>query len=323
MNKFKNLLLIPAFGLLTCSLVFGQAERNPTQPKIKEPTKSPIIKDETNVNTENIPSVPDTRGYNPNSVRPIHESNIMYKRTVWRNVDLNEKQNRPFMSANNEISKVIIDGVKSGKVTAYTSDSLHTKMSIADFRSAITDPSSSQRDFDAEIADVKQQMKDGWIKKPEGDKKIKDIENARNGGGGDELLASQLSQMEIKEDMIFDKQRSRLYYDIQTITIYLPGTKNKLTGTDKRIASFRYKDLVKYFKNTPTAIWYNEQNNRGHLNLSDAFDLRMFASMIIKISNPRDESLETIYGDKNVRPMVASQQLEYKLMEYEHNLWEF
>ena len=30
----------------------------------------------------------DTRGYNPNSVRPIHESDIMFKKTVWQNVDL-------------------------------------------------------------------------------------------------------------------------------------------------------------------------------------------------------------------------------------------
>ena len=318
MNKIKKSFLgIAAVAVLVSGISFGQAEQNVS------PTKKTTNNNTTpNTNTD-AATIPDTRGYNPNSVRPIHESNIMYKRTVWRNLDLNEKQNRPFMSTNNEITKIIIDGVKSGKVIAYSSDSLHTKLSIAEFRSSITDPSSSQRDFDAEIADVKQQMKDGWVKPAEGSKRIQDIENARKGGGGDELLASQLSQIEIKEDMIFDKQRSRLYYDIQTITIYLPGTKNKLTGTDKRIASFRYKDLVKYFKNTPTAIWYNEQNNRGHLNLADAFDLRMFASMIIKISNPRDESLDTIYGDKNVRPTVAAQQLEYNLMEYEHNLWEF
>ena len=35
-------------------------------------------------------------GYNPNSVYPIHEDNIMFKKRVWRRMDLREKQNIPF-----------------------------------------------------------------------------------------------------------------------------------------------------------------------------------------------------------------------------------
>ncbi len=46
----------------------------------------------------------DTRGYNPLSLRPIHESDIMFKKTVWEVIDLREKQNRPFMSTYNEIT---------------------------------------------------------------------------------------------------------------------------------------------------------------------------------------------------------------------------
>jgi hypothetical protein len=34
--------------------------------------------------------------YNENSVYPIPYVNQMFKRTVWRRMDLKEKQNRPF-----------------------------------------------------------------------------------------------------------------------------------------------------------------------------------------------------------------------------------
>ena len=39
-------------------------------------------------------------GINPNSVRAIHESKVMWKTTIWRRVDLNEKQNQPFFAKN-------------------------------------------------------------------------------------------------------------------------------------------------------------------------------------------------------------------------------
>ena len=56
--------------------------------------------------------------------------------------------------------------------------------------------------------------------------------------------------------------------------------------------------------------------------MADAFDLRLFSARIIKQSNPGDRFLVDSYkGEK--AGLKASQQLEYKLMEYEHNLWEY
>ncbi len=72
-------------------------------------------------------------GYNPNSVRPIHDSDILYKKRVWRRMDLKEKQNRPFFAYNNEISKIIIEAVKQGVLHPYVNDSLKTRMSKEQF----------------------------------------------------------------------------------------------------------------------------------------------------------------------------------------------
>ena len=35
-----------------------------------------------------------SNGYNPLSLRQVHESYLMWKRTLWRRVDLMEKQNK-------------------------------------------------------------------------------------------------------------------------------------------------------------------------------------------------------------------------------------
>ena len=72
--------------------------------------------------------------YNPNSLNPIPVYEQHYKVRVWRNIDLREKQNKGFFAKNGEISKLIIDAVKSGELTdIYKNDSLTTKLSKDDF----------------------------------------------------------------------------------------------------------------------------------------------------------------------------------------------
>jgi hypothetical protein len=76
------------------------------------------------------------------------------------------------------------------------------------------------------------------------------------------------------------------------------------------------------FKSSPNAVWFNALNNQEHKNLSDAFDLRLFASRIIKVSNPDDNSLNDVYGEGK-KGLMASEWARQQLMEFEHNLWEF
>src|SRR5688500_10235947 len=68
--------------------------------------------------------------YNPNSLNPIPVYEQHYKVRERRNIDLREKQNKGFLSNNGEISKLIVDAVKSGEITdVYQNDSLTTKLS--------------------------------------------------------------------------------------------------------------------------------------------------------------------------------------------------
>jgi gliding motility associated protien GldN len=133
---------------------------------------------------------------------------------------------------------------------------------------------------------------------------------------------SDLTVMQIKEDRVFDRKRSRLYYDIQTITIYVSAEVNPI-GLEVPVATFKYKDLDKLFRSDPKKfIWFNEYNTAQHKNLADAFDLRLFEGRIVKYSNAKNQDLTSIYGgDKQA--LWKSIQLEEQLMEEEHNLWEY
>ena len=64
-------------------------------------------------------------GYNPLSLRQVHESYLLWKKTLWRRVDLGEKQNKPFFARNRELSKLIIEGVERGVLIPYLNDSVN------------------------------------------------------------------------------------------------------------------------------------------------------------------------------------------------------
>jgi len=267
-------------------------------------------------------------GFNKYSVRPIHESDVMYQKTIIRAMDLREKQNKPMFSQNKWITKLIIEAVKRGDITPYTTDSLQEggKLTIADFSKAMSIGGAVPTTMDVQDA-IQNKINDGSL-----DPATQDTTGTFNktlaelvaASGAGEFMPRDLYQMEIKEFIIFDKQRSRMYYDIHSITIKIPADHpDNKKGIEMVVASFEYKELLeKVFKDNPNAIWYNPQNDAQHKTLADAFELRLFSSYIIKVSNPSDAMLQDIYGDPE-RGIMASQWAAFELLEYEHNLWEF
>ena len=253
--------------------------------------------------------------YNDLSVYPIPFANQMYKRTVWRRMDLKEKQNSPFFSTNNEITRLIIDAVEDGLIYPYEDDSITKRMSKEQFLENLKLPTDDVDELGATDAGFGDDT-GGW---------------GGDAGWGDEVKtapsiqyydATQLNILRIKEDMIFDKVRSRLYWDIQSIEMIIPATE-VATGIEKTVGVFSYKDLEKLFRSMPDrAIWYNRQNTADHRNMADAFLLRLFNARVVKVSNPRNDWIQDISPDQK-SALYSSQQEEYKLIEYEHNLWEY
>jgi len=251
--------------------------------------------------------------YNEMSVYPIPYANQMFKRTVWRRMDLKEKQNRPFFSTANEITRIIIDAVNDGLIYPYVDDSLNKRMSKEQFLENLKLPTDEEDDFGADAGfgdDAGGWGDSGWGDEEETAPSVQYYD------------ATQLNIMRIKEDMIFDHVRSRLYWDIQSFELIIPATE-VATGIEKSVGVFAYKDLEKLFRSMPDrAIWYNRQNTAHHRNMADAFLLRLFNARVVKVSNPRNDWIQDISPDQRAA-LIKSQQEEQRLIEYEHNLWEF
>ncbi len=258
-------------------------------------------------------------GYNHNSVRPVHESHIMYQKSLWHRISLKEKQNRPFFAAGNEITRLIIEAVKLGIVRPYQNDSLRSRMSQEDFLSNIQIPN-DEIQYNGVEADIFNQDAT-W-----NDDAIWGAENTygedETGVEAQEFYANQLYILEIKTDVFFDKTRSRMINDIQTISIIIPAEMNPQTGLEKTIATFSYKELVQnLFRDNSTAIYYNERNNQAHRNIEEAFDLMLANGNLIKYANGKDEHIMDMYQNEH-EALLAAQNYQTNMIEYESNLWE-
>ena len=287
------------------------------------------------------------------SHRPIPLSDQMFRKTIWRQVDLREKQNKPMFSEGKEISRVILEAVKRGELQAYKNDSLTStftptevqsnssyvdavdKLSADEIAAGFKPESGAGGDdwgaTPKKKAAVKKVPKLDAAGKPMKDKKGKVIMvaeapavAAKPKPVGNEYRPKDIYEMELKEDMIFDKKRSRMYHDIKSITLLVPSTlASNTSGIEKPIGTFKYSDLVKIFRANPqNAIWFNAENDAQHKNLADAFELWLFNSYITKVSNAGDSRLDDIYGGAQ-QGILAAQQTAADLIEYEYNLWSF
>jgi Gliding motility associated protein GldN len=263
------------------------------------------------------------------SYRPIPNSDIMFRKTIWRAIDLREKQNKPMFAEGKEISRVIIDAVKRGELQAYKNDSLTSTLSSKEVIGNMSYAEASAGLSDEEkAAGFTEDTGDGWgAPAPKKGAKGKTVAKAPAKPAAPpsyEYRAKDIYQMELKEDMIFDKKRSRMYHDIKSLTLLVPSTLGSNTsGIEKPIGTFKYSDLVRVFRANPDkAIWFNPQNDAQHKNLADAFELWLFNSYIVKVSNPSDSRLDEVYGGQQ-QGILASQQAAADLIEYEYNLWSF
>ena len=277
---------------------------------------------------------------NPNSAHPIYEADIQYRAQIWRRMDLNEKINQPFFAENNQISKFLIDGVKSGNLTAYVDDSLKTKLTVEQFvdrlkiKGKLENGGLSAEEIAAGFGvdgmpatsdPVNGGEDDGWgTKKTDASKAEKPVVDDFDKGpivaGVDYYIPKQLSIIEIKEDAIIDRKRSRLYFDIQALTLKIPASSSD-AGLEEVVASFRFKDVYKYFKDNPNCIWFNSTNEMQHRNMADAFDLRFFSARIIKKGNAANKDIFDQFGDGK-DALKKSQKLEQQLQDKESEMWE-
>jgi len=243
----------------------------------------------------------------------VPEKYKMFSKTMVRRMDLTIKQNRPFFSRNGEISKILLEALKAGDINAYRSDSCNVVMPDSTLQNMLNIVETQQ---------VPQDPDDPFS--PMVQKKVVTP-----------IPANIFEVLYIREDVIFDRNRSRMYWYIQSLSITVPGNPNYLSaygiaGELDKVLHFKYDEVVELFRSDKyrdRAIWYNNQSNASHRNMSDAFELRLFHAPITKVQNNQDLDIRQKYANEiakdPMKALIIQQKLEHDLAEYEAELWSY
>lgn len=308
--------------------------------------------------TPDYEDLPNSRKHNPNSLRPVRDEDVMYSIRVISRMDLREKINKPWDSDKSRLVDLIFEGIEkwyaeyeqsaesasadtagirpfSPQRTGFLEDDLLARdeynANISDPKTQATrDMSEDEKDRMAETmrldnANVTQQEIDDAIA----------AENVRR-ATGEPFAPGTLKTLEIEEDLVFDRNHSTSKWDIQTVKI-IATTDLLQQGaiTDREVVRVRYKDLARYLRKVyaesdqERGFWFNSANpGKREISYADAFDLRLFNSWIIQYSNTGGQDLQAILGAENTDAgrlsiLELSQRFKNKLLEYQHNLWEY
>ncbi len=248
----------------------------------------------------------------PLQYEQIREDDAVYRQRLWREIDVHEKMNLPFVykadadNGNQRFIVILLNAIKSGEVTAFNSidDRFTTPITLKEIaKQLVGEPKTIQ------IPD--------WAKDPDGSKGI-----TRDSLVVEDFNPEIVEKYWIKEDVIFDKESSRLHTRILGI-----APLKTIKNTD---GSFRdvtplfwvyYPDLRPMLARYEA---YNGKNFGARLSWEEMFESRMFASRIIKstVENPNDEYIQTYVKD-NILRLLEGDRIKEKIFNYEQDLWSY
>jgi gliding motility associated protien GldN len=243
----------------------------------------------------------------------IREDDAVYRQRVWREVDVHEKMNLPFVyravedNGSQMFINILLQAIKSGEITAFDAnvdDRFTTPMTFSQISGLLVPKAES-----IQIPDTKND--------PDGSKgTMKDTTIVH------EWNPDVVVRYLIKEEWVFDKQTSRLYARILGIC-----PEKAVVNPDGSLRAVAQLFWVYYPDLRPMLAKfeaYNGKNYGARMSWEELFESRMFASRIVKstIDNPADLPISGYIRD-NILQLLEGENIHEKIFNYEQDLWSY
>lgn len=232
----------------------------------------------------------------------LRESDVMFSKRVWREIDLREKTNMIFASPKARLITILTDAIQAGELTAYDASSTKDDVNGDEFTVVLKPEQAMAKFADSVLVPIfdKDGNQTGTVVK------------------AGEFNPDSVLKFRIKEDWIFDKQRSVFEPRIVGIA---PMIRISAAGQafDEQPAFWIYFPEVRHLLVTKAVV--NRSNDATGLSYDDVFMKRIFASYVVKESNPEDLRIKdyAIGIDK----LYESERVKKALMDFEHDLWSY
>jgi len=233
----------------------------------------------------------------------LRESDVALAKRVWREIDVREKMNAYLVSPKQRLVDILLTAINNGELTAYDA--------TAD---PVNDPNGDEfsKPLTKEQAVAKMSYSVSVDKIDANQNKTTTLQSER-------ISSDSVLKFRIKEDWIFDKQRS--VFEPRIIGI-APMFKPK--AADGVVADYQPAFWI-YFPDARPILATKEivtrDNDNTGLSFDDAFMKRIFTSYIVKESNDKDERIKD-YKD-GIDKLYESERIKKSLHDWELNLWQY
>lgn len=227
--------------------------------------------------------------------QPIRESDILWEKRLWRVIDTREKMNLPFVAPDAPLFNIFSEATLAGDLTLYsTEDDRFTKPLTSDDLQKILYKRDTIIVFNPETYSEETRI----------------VEN--------EINWEDVRRYRIKETWFFDSKTSTLRVQILGIA--------PLVDVKDDEGNFRYEKPL-FWVHYPSArpllagrkVVTHGGNLAANMSWEDLFEMRYFASTVIKENNILDLRLQDYLAGGDI--LLHAEQIEDELFNREHDMW--
>lgn len=273
------------------------------------PDSLPIAKIKKSLRPDEAVETTTLKDRTPLTYENLRADDALFRHKIWREIDTREKLNLPFRysadenNGNQRFISILLQAIQDSSVTVFNSidDRFTTPMTIGEVAKVIAGDSVPVPQFDSNGVQT------GVVYK-------------RN-----DINLDSFYKFRIKEEVIFDKESSRLFWRILGIA----PVKNIVTsmGVDlgeSELFWVYYPDMRPTFAKYDV---YNGKNFGARMSWEELFESRMFYGRIIKstIDNPYDRRIKNYPGIENypILQLLEGENIKEKIFNYEQDLWSY
>ncbi len=229
--------------------------------------------------------------------QPVREADIFYEKRIWRVIDVREKMNQPFAQPELPLFTIIMDGINSGEIRAFSAE----------------DDKFSYQLSPEEVASMLSSADTVITFDPDSYEEI--VEVVRN-----DMDPLDVERYRLKEVWFFDEETSRM-------NVRILGISHMRNVYDRETGEFRYEQPMFWIYYPECREMFarhqvfNDWNDASPVSWEDLFEMRFFSSYVFQERDIKGRRLDGYLSGVDL--LLEAEKIKNDLFIFEHDLWEY